>query len=177
MHDLKFLLDEDEFNMTCDNGIARLVDGRKYHGCLTMACKQIFDVERTKNDGGEFSCGVCNLDYCNLCRGSAHLPLSCKEARRENHQKEEQRHYRQRHEGQRHEGQRHEGQRHEEHQEGNKGKGKKCDKCESNIYKNGSSFKVTCRCGAKICWVCCKIFAHDQALGQHIIDKHNLKND
>jgi hypothetical protein len=66
-----------------------LIDGVKYHGCLTPYCRQLFEVERTKNDQNEFSCGVCMIDYCNLCRNNAHQPKTCDEVRAENVYKDE----------------------------------------------------------------------------------------
>lgn len=38
IHDLRSLLDYDEFHLTCDRGVQKLVDNVKYHGCYTSNC-------------------------------------------------------------------------------------------------------------------------------------------
>lgn len=44
IHDLRYLIDYEEFSQCCDRSIQRMVDNVKYHGCYTVNCEQIFDV-------------------------------------------------------------------------------------------------------------------------------------
>lgn len=146
VHDLRHLLDAEEFSQCCDRSIQRLVDNVRYHACFTVNCEQIFEVERTHSDGDSFHCPMCNIAYCKLCRDDRHEGMSCTAYQRKK-----------------------KGELSKD--EAAKMGIKTCGKCGNGIQKNKGCNHISCRCGAHICWNCLKIFETSDECYDHLAKK------